>query len=105
MIRRCAVAFLVAGVVFSFPHFARGEDAAVPLAELDRLRVQVLVLERDLIAQRFATVKAQADFAFAEKHAALTTLAREIAERDGFDLAAWELDVKTFAWRPKKETP
>ena len=33
MIRRCAVAFLVAGVVVPFPHCARAEDAAVSLAE------------------------------------------------------------------------
>lgn len=90
---------LVLGVLIA------GAEEPVPLPEPDRLRLRVLVLEREVIRERFARLKAEADFAHAEKQGQITALAHELAVRDGFDLETWTLDEPTAAWKPRKETP
>ena len=74
------------------------------LAEPDAQRVKILLLERQVIRERFRASKAEADFAHADRQGQIDALRRELATRDGIDLTVWELNESTLTWTKKPVT-
>lgn len=89
------------GVALALAIPACAED--IPLPEPDALKLRILVLERDLIVSRFQTMKAQADFAHADKQGQIDALTRALAEREGIDLDTYQIDPAKGVWKPKPE--
>lgn len=78
-------------------------ETTVPLAEVDALKIKVLMLERQLIQEQVSRVQAQAQVQFAEKAKALNAQIEQSAKNAKVDLAdGWQPDVEKKQWKKGK---
>lgn len=98
---------LLGAILLTGGLIAASSAGEMRLATEDALRFRVLLLERDLIRERFNHITAQANFAHAEKVAEIDAFVIGLAAREGFDLDEWQLDERSITWRPraKKGSP